>query len=94
MLTKNEQKTIERLATMMQRMDEMQKAQLCAFAEGLAMALEHSKRVVRRAQFIRLEVRTWILWSFTGRCERTAKKKRRTAQSAACAFSATRRHVK
>lgn len=44
MLTKNEQKTIERLATMMQRMDEMQKAQLCAFAEGLAMALEHSKR--------------------------------------------------
>lgn len=44
MLTKNEQKTIERLADMMQRMDEMQKAQLCAFAEGLAMALEHSKR--------------------------------------------------
>ena len=44
MLTKNEQKTIERLAAMMQRMDEMQKAQLCAFTEGLAMALEHSKR--------------------------------------------------
>ena len=44
MLTKNEQKTIERLAVMMQNMDEMQKAQLCAFAEGLAMALEHSKR--------------------------------------------------
>ena len=44
MLTKNEQKTIERLADMMQSMDEMQKAQLCAFAEGLAMALEHSKR--------------------------------------------------
>ena len=44
MLTKNEQKTIERLATVMQSMDEMQKAQLCAFAEGLAMALEHSKR--------------------------------------------------
>lgn len=44
MLTKNEQRTIERLATMMQRMDEMQKAQLCAFTEGLAMALEHSKR--------------------------------------------------
>ncbi len=43
MLTKNEQKTIERLATVMQSMDEMQKAQLCAFAEGLAMALEHSK---------------------------------------------------
>ena len=39
-----EQKTIERLATVMQSMDEMQKAQLCAFAEGLAMALEHSKR--------------------------------------------------
>lgn len=44
MLTKNEQKTIERLAVMMQRMDEMQKAQLCAFTEGLAMALKHSKR--------------------------------------------------
>jgi len=44
MLTKNEQKTLERLETVMQRMDEMQKAQLCAFAEGLAMALEHSKR--------------------------------------------------
>lgn len=44
MLTKTEQKTIERLADMMQSMDEMQKAQLCAFAEGLAMALEHSKR--------------------------------------------------
>ena len=45
-------------------------------------------------KFVRLEVRTWILWSFTGRCGRTAKKKRQTAQSAACAFSATRRHVK
>lgn len=44
MLTKNEQKTIERLADMMQSMDEMQKAQLCAFTEGLAMALEHSER--------------------------------------------------
>lgn len=44
MLTKNEQKTLERLAAMMQSMDDMQKAQLCAFAEGLAMALEHSKR--------------------------------------------------
>lgn len=44
MLTNNEQKTLERLAAMMQRMDEMQKAQLCAFTEGLAMALEHSKR--------------------------------------------------
>ena len=44
MLTKNEQKTIERLATMMQRMDEMQKAQLCAFTEGLAMALEDDRR--------------------------------------------------
>ena len=44
MLTKNEQKTIERLAAMMQSMDDMQKAQLCAFAEGLAMALEHSNR--------------------------------------------------
>ena len=43
MLTKTEQKTLERL-DMMQRMDEMQKAQLCAFTEGLAMALEHSKR--------------------------------------------------
>lgn len=44
MLTKNEQKTLERLGRMMQNMDEMQKAQLCAFTEGLAMALEHSKR--------------------------------------------------
>lgn len=44
MLTKTERKSIERLADMMQSMDEMQKAQLCAFAEGLAMALEHSKR--------------------------------------------------
>lgn len=44
MLTKNEQKTLERLATAMQSMDDLQKAQLCAFAEGLAMALEHSKR--------------------------------------------------
>ena len=35
MLTKNEQRTIERLADMMQSMDEMQKAQLCAFTEGL-----------------------------------------------------------
>ena len=35
---------IERLATVMQSMDDLQKAQLCAFAEGLAMALEHSKR--------------------------------------------------
>ena len=44
MLTRNEQKTLERLETVMQSMDEMQKAQLCAFAEGLAMALENSKR--------------------------------------------------
>lgn len=46
MLTKNERKTIERLETVMQSMDEMQKAQLCAFTEGMAMAmaLEHSKR--------------------------------------------------
>ena len=40
MLTKNEQKTIERLGRMMQSMNDMQKAQLCAFTEGLAMALE------------------------------------------------------
>lgn len=44
MLTNNEQKTIERLTAVMQSMDEMQKAQLCAFAEGLAMAMDHSKR--------------------------------------------------
>lgn len=44
MLTKNEQRTIERLAAVMQNMNDLQKAQLCAFAEGLAMALEHSKR--------------------------------------------------
>lgn len=40
MLTRNEQKTIKRLTDAMQNMDDMQKAQLCAFAEGLAMALE------------------------------------------------------
>ena len=40
MLTNNEQKTIKRLAAVMQKMDDMQKAQLCAFTEGLAMALE------------------------------------------------------
>ena len=40
MLTKNEQKTIKRLTAAMQNMDDMQKAQLCAFTEGLAMALE------------------------------------------------------
>lgn len=40
MLTNNERKTIERLGRMMQNMDDMQKAQLCAFTEGLAMALE------------------------------------------------------
>lgn len=40
MLTNNEWKTIERLGRMMQKMDDMQKAQLCAFTEGLAMALE------------------------------------------------------
>lgn len=44
MLTCNEQKALERLTVAMQDMDDMQKAQLCAFAEGLAMALEHSKR--------------------------------------------------
>ena len=44
MLSIDERKTLERLETVMQRMDEMQKAQLCAFAEGMAMALEHSKR--------------------------------------------------
>ena len=40
MLTNNDRKTIERLTAVMQSMDEMQKAQLCAFTEGLAMALE------------------------------------------------------
>ncbi len=44
MLSIDERKTLERLADMMQSMDDMQKAQLCAFTEGLAMALEHSKR--------------------------------------------------
>lgn len=39
MLSIDERKTLERLADMMQSMDDMQKAQLCAFAEGLAMAL-------------------------------------------------------
>lgn len=40
MLTKSEQKTLAQLADVMQRMDDLQKAQLCAFTEGLAMALE------------------------------------------------------
>lgn len=40
MLTKSEQKTLAQLAAVMQNMDDMQKAQLCAFTEGLAMALE------------------------------------------------------
>lgn len=44
MLTRNEQRMLERLAVMMQNMDEMQKAQLCAFTEGLAMALEDDRR--------------------------------------------------
>lgn len=44
MLTRNEQRMLERLGRMMQNMNDMQKAQLCAFTEGLAMALEHSKR--------------------------------------------------
>lgn len=43
MLTKNEQKTIERLGRMMENMNEMQKAQLCAFTEGLAMALKEAQ---------------------------------------------------
>lgn len=44
MLTRNEQRMLERLGRMMQNMNDMQKAQLCAFTEGLAMAVEHSKR--------------------------------------------------
>ncbi len=40
MLTCNERKALERLAVAMQGMTDMQKAQLCAFAEGLALALE------------------------------------------------------
>ena len=40
MLTRNEQRMLERLGRMMQNMNDMQKAQLCAFTEGLAMALE------------------------------------------------------
>jgi|GEM_PF-585516 hypothetical protein len=44
MLTNNERKTIERLGRMMQNMNDMQKAQLCAFTEGLAMALEDDRR--------------------------------------------------
>lgn len=44
MLTRNEQRMLERLGRMMQNMNDMQKAQLCAFTEGLAMALEDSKR--------------------------------------------------
>lgn len=44
MLTRNEQRTLERLGRMMQNMNDMQKAQLCAFTEGLAMALEDDRR--------------------------------------------------
>ena len=44
MLTRNEQRTLERLGRMMQNMSDMQKAQLCAFTEGLAMALEDDRR--------------------------------------------------
>lgn len=40
MLTRNEQRMLERLGRMMKNMNDMQKAQLCAFTEGLAMALE------------------------------------------------------
>lgn len=43
MLTKSEQKTLAQLADVMQRMDDTQKAQLCAFAEGMAMALKAGK---------------------------------------------------
>lgn len=44
MLTRNEQRMLERLGRMMQSMNDMQKAQLCAFTEGLAMALEDDRR--------------------------------------------------
>mgnify|MGYP001424516796 CR=1 FL=1 len=43
MLTKSEQKTLELLEQLMQNMTDIQKAQLCAFTEGLAMALEAEK---------------------------------------------------
>lgn len=43
MLTKSEQKTLEQLEQLMQNMTDIQKAQLCAFTEGLAMALEAGK---------------------------------------------------
>lgn len=43
MLTRNEQRMLERLGHMMQSMTDMQKAQLCAFTEGLAMALEDDR---------------------------------------------------
>ncbi len=39
-LNKERCRRMERLGRMMQDMDDMQKAQLCAFTEGLAMALE------------------------------------------------------
>ena len=43
MLSMDERKTLERLATVMQSMDDMQKAQLCAFAEGMALMVETSR---------------------------------------------------
>lgn len=43
MLTKSEQKTLEQLERLMQNMTDIQKAQLCAFTEGFAMALEAGK---------------------------------------------------
>ena len=43
MLTKSEQKMLEQLMLAMQNMTNLQKAQLCAFTEGFAMALEAGK---------------------------------------------------
>lgn len=43
MLTKSEQKTLEQLERLIQNMTDIQKAQLCAFTEGFAMALEAGK---------------------------------------------------
>ena len=43
MLTKSEQKMLEQLMRAMQNMTNLQKAQLCAFTEGFAMALEAGK---------------------------------------------------
>lgn len=44
MLSMDERKTLERFAGVWPWLTEMQKAQLCAFAEGMAMMVETAPR--------------------------------------------------